>query len=144
MTDLNEQLTRLTEDEKTLLLKAPVLISILAAAGDDHLSENEKAEVVRQAHLKTFTSADVLHPYYAEVDRHFQQNFDSALSTYVPFDEQKRESLTREADHINRIISKLDKDLANTLRKSLGDYGRHVKYADRKFVGNYILPFTSS
>ena len=144
MTTTIEQFAGLTEEEKALLIKAPVLISMLAAGGDNDLSEHEKAEVIKQAHLKTYTGTELLHPYYSEVDQQFQANFDVALSLYTPFDDHKRARLTQEADHINRIISKLEPGFANTLRKSLGDYGRHVKYADKAFVGNYLFPFASS
>lgn len=139
-----EQFTGLTDEEKALLIKAPVLISILAAGGDDNMSEYERAEAVSQAHLKTFTGTQLLHPYYTEVDHRFKANFDLALALYTPFNDHRRARLTQEVDRLNKVIGKLDSGYANTLRKSLGDYARHVKYADRKFIGNYLFPFSST
>lgn len=144
MITITEQFARLTAEETAMLIKAPVLLSVLAASGDDEVSEHEKAEVIRQQHLKTYTGAPDMNAYYTEVDRQFKRNFDETLEKYTPFNPARREALTAEVSHINDIITrKLDIDAANLLRKSLGDYARHVKFADRKFIGNYLFPFAA-
>lgn len=144
MITITEQFARLTAEETALLIKAPVLLSVLAAGGDDEVSEHEKAEVIRQAHLKTYTGVPELQVYYTEVDRQFKRNFDDTLEKYTPFNPERRQALTNEVSRINDVITeKLDKDAANLLRKSLGDYARHVKYADRNFIGNYLFPFAA-
>lgn len=142
MITITEQFARLTAQETELLIKAPVLLSLLAAGGDNEVSEHEKAEVIRQAHLKTYTGLPELNAYYTEVDRQFKRNFDEAIEKYTPFNAERRQALTAEVSRMNDTITqKLDKDAANLLRKSLGDYARHVKYADRDFIGNYLFPF---
>jgi hypothetical protein len=131
----------LTEQEVSLLAKSPVLISVLAAGGDDEFSQYERAEVIKQAHLKTYTGDPVLHPFYNRVGEDFEANYNEVLIRYIPFTAETRAALKEEIRKINVIVNKLDVSFARALRLSLADYARHAKYADKKFVENYLFPF---
>jgi len=135
-----KQFEKLTPAEKVLLLKAPVLYSVLAASRDHKISKEEKAEAIKLAHLKTFTAGTLMLPYYKEIERNFITYFESIVKKYTPFDDAKREALKNEIARLDIIIDKLDKAFADILHKSLAGYAEHVKNADKSFVENFILP----
>jgi hypothetical protein len=136
-----KELEKLSREEQALLLKAPVIVSILAAAGVGKVNEWEKADAIKLAHLKTYTADRLLIPYYKEVDKSFEQDFEALAKKYVPFDDQKRILLQSEVDHVNKVIDKLDKPFARTLHTSLLKYAEHVKNAYKGLVMNFIFPF---
>ena len=65
---MKEQFESLTEEEKRLLYKAPVLVSVLASCSLNEVNKAQKADAIKLAHLKTFTAAPLLLSYYAEVE----------------------------------------------------------------------------
>lgn len=117
---------KLTPEERSLLYRVPVLISVLASC----FCANQKrpnAEAVRSAYLKTFTVNPLLFPYYSEVEKSFIGIFESAIKQYFPFVEPMRMSLLRELTRANRAIGKLDRVYAQALHQSLEKYASHVK-----------------
>ena len=131
----------LTKEEIEFLLKAPVLVSVLAARINDKISTPAKADAIKLAHLKTFTAVELLRPYYNEVEKNFKVYFDSIVKKISPFDEEKMEAFKEELSKLNILISRLDKEFGNTLRWSLSKYAAHVKKAERVLLTNFIFPF---
>jgi hypothetical protein len=135
-----KQFEKLTQDEQDLLLRAPVLVSVLAACSYNYVNKSQKADAIKLAHFKTFTAAPVLLPYYIEVDKTFREQFDATVEKYFPFDDEKREALKKEITHVNQVIAKLDKDYAAILHKSLEKYARHVNKAAHSVFEDFIFP----
>jgi hypothetical protein len=137
-----KEFEKLTKEERDLLYKAPVLVSVLASSSFNELEINksQKTDAIKLAHLKTFTAMPLLLPYYAEVDKGFKAAFDAAINKYFPFDEAKRNALKKEMENINLIIRKLDQEYAEALRKSFGKYTKHVKAAAHSVFQDFIFP----
>jgi hypothetical protein len=135
-----KQFEKLTQDEQDLLLRAPVLVSVLAACSYNYVNKSQKADAIKLAHFKTFTAAPVLLPYYIEVDKTFRERFDATVEMYFPFDNEKREALKKEITHVNQVIAKLDKDYAAILHKSLEKYARHVNKAAHSVFEDFLFP----
>jgi Na+-transporting NADH:ubiquinone oxidoreductase subunit NqrC len=131
---------KIDKKEKALLLKAPVLVSVLASVQENHISFEGKAGAIKLAHLKTFTAHPRLIEYYKEVDQNFEKIFDAAVLYYSPFDDDKLKELKNEIYAIQAIILKLDKDLSSILKTSLEGYVKHVKKASRGLIDNFIFP----
>ena len=135
-----KQFEKLTEEEQALLLKAPVLVSVLAACSFNYVNKAQKADAIKLAHFKTFTAAPVLLPYYIEVDKTFREEFDATVQQYFPFDDEKRNQLKKEISRVNKVIARLDKDYAAILHKSLEKYARHVNKAAHSIFEDFIFP----
>ena len=135
-----KQFEKLTKEETELLLKAPILVSVLATSGDHEISKREKAEAVKFAHIKTFSADPLLLSYYKEVEKNFIAYFEAIVKKYAPFDNAKREALKKEIDTLNIVISKLDKQFARTLHRSLSNYAEHVMKSDRVLLETFIFP----
>lgn len=135
-----QQFKKLTVEETELLLKAPVLLSVLTSSKSHEINKLEKADAIKMAHLKTFTADPLLLDYYKEVEKHFNSYFEAVEKKYTPFDNIKREALKKEIDKVNIIISKLDKEYAADLHRSLTGYAEHVKKAGRGLLENFVFP----
>ena len=135
-----KQFEKLTKQEIELLSKAPVFVSVLAASSDREISNNEKADAIKLAHLKTFTAYPLLIPYYKEVEKNFKSYFEAIVKIYAPFDDAKREELKQEIYSVNALIGKLDKEFASALHTSLSEYAEHVRKADNNAFVNFVFP----
>lgn len=83
----------------------------------------------------------MLRLYYKEVEKNFKTHFEVLVKKFAPFDEEKIGMLKEELNHLNIVISKLDKDFGETLRWSLAKYATHVKDSEHVFVDSFIFPF---
>jgi len=136
------QLEKLSKEDRNILFKAPVLVSVLAAGSFNEvkINKSQKADAIKLAHLKTFTAMPLLIDYYAEVDKEFKELFEAAIKEYFPFDENKQNELKKEMDKVNLVINKLDKEYAQALGKSFERYARHVKKASHSIFQDFIFP----
>ncbi|MGY4539862.1 hypothetical protein [Mucilaginibacter gilvus] len=136
---MKNQFEKLNKQERLLLFSAPALVSVLAASEGNKISKPDKADAIYLAHLKTFTAAFLLLPYYDEVYKNFKLNFNNIVDKYSPLNNLSREKLREEINTANIVIDKLDKTFALALHKSLQDYEQHVKHADMGLV-DFIIP----
>lgn len=134
------QFEKLTDEERELLYKAPVLVSVLASCSFNEVNKIKKADAIKLSHLKTFTANPLLIPYYTEVEKKFKELFEAAIRQYFPFDEAERIALKKEMNRINRVIEKLDKEYARALNKSLEKFTRHIKRAGHTVLVDFIFP----
>lgn len=130
----------LTIEERELLYKAPVLVSVLASCSFNEVNKVQKADAIKLSHLKTFTADPLLRSYYAEVEKQFKNQFEATVKEYYPFDENKRNALKRKIGQINHIIEKLEKTYGQLLYKSLERYGKHVKKSTHTVFQDFIFP----
>lgn len=135
-----KQFEKLTTEERSLLYKAPVLVSVLASCSFNEVNKAQQADAIKLAHLKTFTAMPLLLPYYAEVEKDFKIEFEAAKKKYFPFDEDRRNELKKEMDKISLIINKLDKEYAEALGRSFERYATHVKKAAHSIFQDFIFP----
>ncbi len=123
-----------------LLFKAPALVSVLAASTYNRINQDQKAEALKLAHLKTFTARAELISYYRQVEQHFQSDFEALEKQFFPFDKPNREALRTEIEKANVIISKLDEHVAEVLHQSLSDYATHIKRSGIGILDDFIFP----
>ena len=134
------QLQILTEHERALLLKAPVMVSVLASCSYNEVNEKRKRDAIKLSHLKTFTADPMLLPYYHEVEKHFEEQFDATVAKFSPFDEAKRTELKKEIGKVTEVIQKLDSTYAEKLSRSLHGYAKHVERATHSVFQDFLFP----
>jgi len=134
------QFEKLTPEEYRLLLKAPVLVSVLASCSLNEINKYQKADAIKLAHLKTFTANPLLLCYYSEVEKDFREQFEATVKKYNPFDEAERSALKKEIGQVNLIIGKLNTEYGYVLQKSLQEYARHVRRAAHSIFQDFIFP----
>jgi glucan phosphoethanolaminetransferase (alkaline phosphatase superfamily) len=136
------QFVKLNREEQELLLRAPVLVSVLASCSYKNVNQKQKADAIKLAHLKTFTAVPILLPYYQEVEKIFRDEFEATIHQYFPFDEVQVRSLEKELQKVHQVMTKIDKDYAMTLSKSLDKYAAHVKRADHSIFQDFLFAFS--
>jgi hypothetical protein len=136
-----KEFEQLSQDEIALLVKAPAIISVLASIGAGEINKWEKADAIKLAQVKTFTARPKLIPYYKEVEKNFERNFEMIAKQYSPFDEKNKYALKREVYTIYNVIEKLNSEFAVELRASLRKFAEHVKKAYKGLVVNFLFPF---
>jgi len=134
------QFEKLNLQEQKLLIKAPVLLSVLASCADHSINKTQKAEAIRLAHIKTFTAIPELQPYFKEVENNFKEHFEETARRYYPFDEAQRDLLKTEIKNVQDIIPKLNPFYARALTRSLERYAGHVKRATHTVFRDFIFP----
>lgn len=134
------QFKKLTGDEQQQLLKAPILLSVLASCSENEINKVQKAAAIKLAHIKTFTAMEELIPYYLEVEKIFKDQFDVIAEKYYPFNQEKRAELKREIKKTQDILEKLEPGFSGPLSKSLERYASHVKRATHSVFQDIIFP----
>lgn len=130
----------LNQKEVDLLLKAPALVSVLAASLDGAVDEKEKAQAIKLSHVKTFSTQGQLQEYFKEVEKNFEKNFEQ-LNKDLPKDLDKREDLIKkDLKKLDAILKKLDHNFARALRHSLDTYKEHVSKVHRNALEFFALP----
>jgi len=132
---------KLTASEQDVLLKAPAIVSLLAASSTGQINEWKKLDAMKLAHIKTYSANPLLISYYKEAEKDFDKNFEALAKKYAPFDEPKRVMMQEEISEVNEVIAKLDNAFAVTLHTSLAGYAEHVKKAYQGLVFNFLFPF---
>lgn len=135
-----KELENLSQEERDLLFKAPVLVSVLASCSYNQVNQAKKADAIKLAQLKTFTANPALLPYYNQVEKSFKSQFEEAVEKYFPFDDAKRYAIQEELKKINLITNKLDKKYAELIRTSFDRFVNHVKKANHSVFQDFIFP----
>jgi hypothetical protein len=134
------QFEELNGKEQDLLIRAPVLLSVLASCSENAINKNQKADAIKLAHIKTFTAVPELQPYFKEVEKNFKEHFEQIAEQYYPFDNVHRNLLKLEIQNIQEIIAKLNPSYGKALSKSLERYTIHVKRATYNIFQDFIFP----
>ena len=134
------QFEELNGKEQDLLIRAPVLLSVLASCSENAINKNQKADAIKLAHIKTFTAVPELQPYFKEVEKNFKEHFEQIAEQYYPFDNVHRNLLKLEIQNIQEIIAKLNPSYGKALSKSLERYTIHVKRATYSIFQDFIFP----
>ncbi len=83
-------------DHLTKMGDAILWTTILAAVHQDGVIElEERAEAIKQTHIRTFSTEDYFKPIYADVDKRFERDFD-AYSSSLPEDYEEKEAFIKE------------------------------------------------
>lgn len=116
----------LNEQETSLLLEAPALISILIAGADGEINKKEIDWGAKIAHFRSENENSVLQNYYREVDKMFIDTLEQFLSTLPQDIEERKNKINSELSKLNDVFKKLDKSYASELYKSFLSLAKHV------------------
>lgn len=142
MIEIKKAFESLSDIEFNQLLDAPIWLSLLAAYNTDgKVSRDERAESVKLAHLRTFTSPQNLREFYKKVDERFEERFDR-LDSRLPEDPDDRiVFIEAQIKHCHKLLeTKVDPDLASEVENSLESFYNHVFKADISFFQYFAFP----
>lgn len=142
---MSTEIAKLNPTDKEILLRAPAIVALLAAVSDDGVvSESEKSESIKLAHLRTYTSKPILHNYYKEVDEVFEKFLTEEYRALPEEWKAKEKHLETRLLDLNAVLPKLDKVYAEELVLSLKSFAKHVFKSNSNFLQSFLLPIFTS
>lgn len=124
-----EQFKELSEEEISLLLKAPAMVSVLIAGADGKIDNKEKSVAISLAKLKTYRARQILIDYYNEVHKDFETHMNNLIQN-LPQDHKERNKLIEEElQKLNPVLEKVDKKFAINFYESMKNFARQVAEA---------------
>lgn len=138
---MSTEIAKLSQEDRDILLKAPAVVAILAAISDDgEVSKHEKSESIKLSHLRTYTSEPVLHNYYKEAEKVFENHFDQIMASLPAEWKEKEDFLEAELTQLKVVLPKLNDVYAKELVNSLKSFAKHVFKSNASFLDYFVLP----
>ncbi len=135
------ELKKLDPKEQEILLRAPAIVALIAAISDDGIvSESEKAESIKLAHLRTYSSPEILHNYYKRVDEVFEDYLQEEYDQLPAEWEAKEKHLEERLTTLNQVLPKVNEIYAKELVISLKSFARHVFKSNAGYLEYFLLP----
>jgi hypothetical protein len=128
-------LQHLNDDEIKTLIDAPVLIGLLIAGSDGVIDEKEKHKAIQIAHFRSQNTDSILHDYYVEVDKYYEDSFEQLASVISDDTMERNHYLIKRLETLNEILPKIDKEYAKELYKGMLSYARHVAESSGGLLG---------
>jgi hypothetical protein len=116
----------LSENEVELLLKAPLLASILIAGADGHIDHKEMKEAIQQAQKNASRARASLMEFYKMVGEDFEDKLKILIAGYPHEVKVRNPLIVEELTRLNSIFEKLPKSFSQDLYKSLCDLAQGV------------------
>jgi hypothetical protein len=136
-----KEFKNLGANEKSMLMKFPAYISLLAANSDGTMDKTEKEEAIKFTHIKTFSCTPLLAPYYKEAEKMFLTNIEE-LDNLLPKERTQRElAIKKELPKLEPILKKLGNDYASAMHTSMKSYTKHVSKAHNNVLEAFLIPF---
>jgi hypothetical protein len=134
-------LENLNQNERSMLLKFPAYISLLAANADGKMDDAEKKEAIQFTHIKTFSCKPILCDFYKEAEKVFLTTIDE-LDKQLPKEKSKREqAIKQELAKLEAILNKLGNEYASIMHESMVSYTEHVSKAHNNVLEFFLIPF---
>lgn len=135
------ELKKLEKKDREVLLRAPAIVALIAAVSDDGIvSESEKAESIKLAHLRTYSSPEILHNYYKQVDKVFAEYLQEEYDQLPESWEEKEKHLEERLTSIKDVLPKLNEVYAKELVISLKSFARHVFRSNDGYLEHFLMP----
>ena len=120
---------KLSEQEYDTLIKTPALVTILIAGADEHIDKAEKKWAAKIVQYRKFTSTQVLHTYYEEIDQNFESMLNDLIEVSGDDAKSRKEIIGNELSKLNVILPKIEQDYVKKLIESWKSLAVHVAEA---------------
>lgn len=130
-----DHIHHLSEEEKNLVLQAPVYVSLLIAGADGHIQQEEQKRILELVHTKTFSEHYELRELYAALKHDLAGHLRQMMAA-LPEDTNERQAmLSGLLGRLNHIFPQLEKHFARRLYKNLREFAHYIAHADGGFWG---------
>jgi hypothetical protein len=141
---MNYLLEDLSQQERTILLKAPALVTMLVAGSDGDFNQKEIDKALDITFWKKQHARPDLHAYYREVRSRMEGDVQQ-LKRDLPKDTNERyRYLSNQLQDLNPILHKLEKPLAEQYYASLRELAQHTAEASGGVLGFLSIGYNES
>lgn len=138
------EFSKLSEEEKDLMYKAPVLVSVLIAGADGNIDSTERTEAVEVAKSKQSRAREALIDYYQVVGQSFEEKFNGLLAALPQDTASRNKAIEDELSKINAILTKIDKNWSVKFHSSLKDLAKKIAEASGGILGYLSVSYEES
>jgi hypothetical protein len=124
----------LSPEERSALLHAPALITILVGAADGHLDGEERTWSERLLRTRTYNKPERLNEFYHLVAESFWVRVTSELAHLPAEVEARNAEISERLSHLNLILAKLDPALAAAIYKGFVGLAQETAKASGGFL----------
>jgi hypothetical protein len=129
------EFSNLSNLEIELVLKAPILTSILIAGADGHIDRKEIQESIKVAQKNSKKSRTRLMEFYQFVGEDFEDKLKILLQNYPAAAPQRNIMIVQELAQLNQIFPKVDKYFARDLYSSMKDIALKIAESSGGLLG---------
>jgi hypothetical protein len=133
-----KQLENLRNEDRELVIEAPVLVALLIAGVDNKIDKDEYNEAVRVIHTKAFSEISSLREVYQELESHVHESIDGILNRYSDDISGMRSMIEHRLAHLNDVFSQMDSGFAHRFYRSLKNLAYHVATKHHEFLGEKL------
>ncbi len=136
-----EEAYEYTEEELKKLGDAIVWTTILAAVHvDGVINEHEKAEAIKQTHIRTFSTEDYFKPIYKHLEDHFENDFNRFSAELVGTQKEKEAYAQAKVTEAMEILPLIGPIFTKRFTKEVGDLYNRVFHSDSSLLQIFLLP----
>jgi hypothetical protein len=138
------ELSKLNEEEFSIITKAPAYVSLLIAGADSNIDRDEIKEAISVTKLKQNRARKELLNYYQAVAPDFEKTLTGLLNNLPKEPEERSKLVVEELKKLNTILPKLDKQFAIQFHASMRDIARKVAEASGGVFGYMAIGYEES
>ncbi|TRX51419.1 hypothetical protein FNH22_24325 [Fulvivirga sp. M361] len=139
-----EQFDNLTESERELMFKVPILVSILIAGADNEIDKSEIKQAVNLSKLKQQKARKDLIDYFKTVGTDFEDKLKVTIQQYPVDASDRNPKIIEELERLNHVLPKLDKNFAIDFYASIRDIARKIAEASGGVLGYMAVGYEES
>lgn len=130
-----EHIKNLSENEKNLVLNAPLYVTVLVAGADGEISGDEKNRAIELIHTKTFSESYELREIYQQLDYKSSDELRKLIAALPESTQERNQYLSDLLAELNGVFPKLEPHFAKQLYKSLKEFAHYIATAEGGFWG---------
>lgn len=139
-----EEFKVLTQEEVEMMLKVPIIVSILIAGADNDIDNTEIKEASSISRLKQKKARLDLIDYYKEVGVDFEDKLKVLIQQYPAKAEERNPILIEELEQLNSILPKLSRKFAIEFYASIKDIAKKIAEASGGLLGYMAVGYEES
>ncbi|HEY5824089.1 MAG TPA: hypothetical protein VIT44_06985 [Cyclobacteriaceae bacterium] len=129
------EFSRLSNVEVELLLKAPILTSILIAGADGNIDRKEIDQAITVARKNARRSKARLMEFYQFVGEDFEDKLKVVIQSYPHNAGQRNAMIVQELAQLNHVLPKVDLNFAKALYGSIKDIAQKIAESSGGLLG---------
>jgi hypothetical protein len=136
--------SKLSEEEIELMLKVPMLVSILIAGADGEIDKTEINKAISIANTKQTNSRPHLMEYYREVGENFEDKLKILIQDFPKTSSERNPLIIQELENLNKILPKLEKNYATSFYESMKEIAKKIAEASGGVLGYMAVGYEES
>ncbi|MEO1053240.1 MAG: hypothetical protein AAFX87_21590 [Bacteroidota bacterium] len=134
----------LSTEEKDLMLRVPMLVSILIAGADNNIDRSEIKKSISIINNKQSTARQDLMEYYQEIGTDFEDKLKIVMQSYPVDSSERNPIIIGELEKLNDILPKLERNYAIKFYESIKDVAKKIAEASGGVLGYMAVGYEES